>query len=78
MKLLGTILRELDGQLLFRVSPGLGDAAALGFPARAEFWVKRAQCVRVRYAPARNELDEIELSAELASLKAQSIVMGGC
>jgi hypothetical protein len=78
MKLLGTILRELDGQILFRVSAARGDAPALGFPAGGQFWIKRAQCLRIRYAPGSGELDEIELSAELASLKAQALVMGGC
>lgn len=78
MTLLGNILRELDGQLFFRVAPGLGDAPALRFPLRSEFWVKRAQCHRVRYAVERGQLDEIELSAELASLKAQTLVQGGC
>jgi hypothetical protein len=75
--LLGTILRELDGQILFRVDPDKGDAAVLRFPAASEFWIKRAQC-HVREARTRGELDRLEMSAELASLKAQSIVMGGC
>ena len=75
--LLGTIVRELDSQILFRVSPGRGDAALFGFSSPAEFWIKRAQ-VRVREARQSGELDAIDLSPVLASLKAQTIVMGGC
>lgn len=75
--LLGTIVRQLDGQMLFRIAADKADAPQFGFPAGGQFWIKRSQCY-VREARERGELDRLELSAELATLKAQALVMSGC
>lgn len=80
--LFGTIVREQDSRILFRVSPKLGDAAACGFPALnaqgpSEFWIAKRQCT-IREAQVRGEHDQLEMSAELASQKAQVLVQGGC
>lgn len=82
VRLLGSIVREQEGRLLFRVAASLGDAPQLGFPDGGEFWIKRAQCRVIEAGEALAggtvQRDELHLHFELASFHAQALVQAGC
>jgi hypothetical protein len=82
-RLLGSIVREQEGRLLFRIAAGLADAPQFGFPAGGEFWIKRAQCRRVIEAgdalPGGSSAhDELHVPFELADFHAKALAQGGC
>jgi hypothetical protein len=71
--LFGTIVRQQDGQILFRVKPGTGDAAICGFRREGEIWLKRAQLTRVQEAEQSGQFDQVVLSPSLACQKADAL-----
>jgi len=77
VRLSGTVVKTLEGRVLFRVAAGHGDdARRLGFADGCEFWVGRRQCVltEATEAPVGGvPLDELRLSFELASYLAQTL-----
>lgn len=75
--LYGTIERELQNTLLFRVSAGMGDAGPLGFVDRSSFWIARKQCVEVKEARLKGDLDVLKMGYEVASLKLRTCVFPG-
>lgn len=80
-QLLGIVVRQIGNQVLFRVNARLGDAPQLRFPDGGEFWVNTRQCVLVcatEKPVGALALDELRLPWELASLKAQALIHGGC
>jgi len=76
VRLYGTVVRTLEGRVLFRVAAHYGDAQRLGFDDGAEFWVGRRQGVltEATEAPVGGvPLDLLKVSFELASYLAQTL-----
>lgn len=67
--LYGTILREIDGRILIDLAPQLGDAPRFGLAG--QHWFAKRQCL-LQEARQRGELDVVQISFALASLKSQS------
>lgn len=65
--LFGTIVRELDARILFRIAPR-GDALAYGLAG--DVWLARHQCIEIVEATNHLEPDAVRISENLARAKA--------
>lgn len=70
----GTIVREIDGCMCFRVLADRGEAQA--YRLAGEIWISRRQCRRITEAAVGQPFDIIEVDDAIAAAFASPALLG--